>query len=121
MISRIPVPTWLSPTQIHILTISEKHSEYANEVAQLLRDNDVRVEVDSGDDTIGKKIRSHRKMQPAYMVILGEGEIESRTVSLRARNGDQISGLGLEDFVTSLKSEIDNKASEPSLIPAKQD
>ena len=114
-------PTWLSPTQIHILTISEKHSEYANEVAQLLRDNDVRVEVDSGDDTIGKKIRSHRKMQPAYMVILGEGEIESRTVSLRARNGDQISGLGLDEFITSLKDEIDNKASEPSLVPAKQD
>ena len=87
----------------------------------MLRDHDVRVEVDSGDDTIGKKIRSHRKMQPAYMVILGEGEIESRAVSLRARNGDQISGLGLDEFITSLKDEIDNKASEPSLVPAKQD
>ena len=55
------------------------------------------------------------------MVFLGEGVIESRTVSLRARNGDQISGLGLDEFITSLKDEIDNKASEPSLVPAKQD
>ena len=114
-------PTWLSPTQIHILTISEKHAQYANEIAALLKDNDVRVEIDAGDDTIGKKIRTHRKMQPAYMVIVGEGEIESRTVSLRARNGDQISGLSLDDFISSLKQEIQEKTSVPSLVPAKSD
>ena len=113
-------PTWLSPTQIHILTISEKHAEYANEIATLLKENDVRVEIDAGDDTIGKKIRTHRKMQPAYMAIVGEGEIESRTVSLRARNGDQISGLSLDDFISSLKQEIKEKTSVPSLVPPKK-
>lgn len=108
-------PTWLTPTQCHIITISEKHTAYADEVAQLLRDNGIRVEIDNGDDTIGKKIRTHRKMQPAYMIILGDGEIESRSVSLRARNGDQVSGIPLDTFLTDLRREIDEKVSQPSL------
>lgn len=108
-------PTWLTPTQCHIITISEKHKGYAHEVASLLRDNNIRVEIDDGDDTIGKKIRTHRKMQPAYMVILGDGEAEGRTVSLRARNGDQVSGIPLDQFLKDLRSEIDQKVAQPNL------
>jgi threonyl-tRNA synthetase len=114
-------PTWLTPTQCHIITISEKHTAYADEVAQLLRDNEIRVEIDNGDDTIGKKIRTHRKMQPAYMVILGDGEIESRSVSLRARNGDQVSGIPLDTFLADLKHEIDEKVSQPALAVSTED
>ncbi len=114
-------PTWLTPTQCHIITISEKHTAYAGEVAQLLRDNGIRVEIDNGDDTIGKKIRTHRKMQPAYMVILGDGEIESRSVSLRARNGDQVSGIPLDTFLTDLKREIEEKVSQPALAVNTED
>ena len=111
-------PTWLTPTQCHIITISEKHSAYAEEVAQLLKSNEIRVEVDNGDDTIGKKIRTHRKMQPAYMVILGDGETENRTVSLRARNGDQVSDIPLDTFLKDLRAEIDDKVTQPSLVIA---
>ena len=114
-------PTWLTPTQCHIITISEKHTAYADEVAQLLRDNGIRVEIDNGDDTIGKKIRTHRKMQPAYMVILGDGEIESRSVSLRARNGDQVSGIPLNTFLADLKREIEEKVSQPALAVNTED
>jgi len=114
-------PTWLTPTQCHIITISEKHTAYADEVAQLLRDNGIRVEIDNGDDTIGKKIRTHRKMQPAYMVILGDGEIESRSVSLRARNGDQVSGIPLDTFLADLKREIEEKVSQPALAVNTED
>ena len=109
-------PTWLTPTQVHIITISEKHKAYAEEVAQVLRSQEIRVEVDDGDDTIGKKIRNHRKLQPAYMVIVGDGEAEGRTVSLRARNGDQISGMALDEFVTALLDEIKKKVAQPSLV-----
>ena len=109
-------PTWLTPTQCHIITISQKHSAYAAEVARLLSENEIRVEVDDGDDTIGKKIRTHRKMQPAYMLILGDGEIESRSVSLRARNGDQVSGIPLESFISDLRNEIAEKVTQPSLV-----
>lgn len=109
-------PTWLSPTQCHILTISQKHMEYANFVAEKLKENGIRVEIDSGDDTIGKKIRTHRKLHPAYMVILGDGEAENNTVSLRGRNGDQIGDIPLDEFLNKLKDEINKKTSEPSLV-----
>ncbi len=114
-------PTWLTPTQCHIITISEKHKAYAHEVADELRSRHIRVAIDDGDDTIGKKIRTHRKLQPAYMVILGDGEMESRTVSLRARNGDQIADLPLEEFIESITNEIQHKIPQPSLVPANQE
>ncbi len=110
-------PTWLTPTQCHIITISEKHKAYAARVADVLRGNGVRVEVDDGDDTVGKKIRTHRSLQPAYMVILGDGEMNQETVSLRARNGDQIADLPLQSFVDQLVEEIESKATQPSLVP----
>jgi threonyl-tRNA synthetase len=109
-------PTWLTPTQVHIITISEKHKAYASEVAEALKAHEIRVLVDDGDDTVGKKIRNHRKLQPAYMVIVGDGESEGRTVSLRARNGDQISGMGLDDFIVAIREEIDTKVAQPSLV-----
>tara|TARA_B100001250_G_C19798414_1_gene789843 strand:- start:277 stop:2286 length:2010 start_codon:yes stop_codon:yes gene_type:complete len=109
-------PTWLSPTQCHILTISQKHTEYAETVAAMLKQNGVRVEIDDGDDTIGKKIRTHRKLHPAYMVILGDGEAENKTVSLRARNGDQIADISLENFIKDITAEIEQKIAAPSLV-----
>ena len=109
-------PTWLTPTQVHIITISEKHKAYASEVAEALKAHEIRVLVDDGDDTVGKKIRNHRKLQPAYMVIVGDGESEGRTVSLRARNGDQISGMGLDDFIVAIREEIDTKVAQHSLV-----
>jgi threonyl-tRNA synthetase len=108
-------PTWLTPTQCHIITISEKHKDYAHLVANLLRENNIRVEIDDGDDTIGKKIRTHRKMQPAYMIILGDGEEENKTISLRARNGDQVSGIPLDEFIVQIGQEISEKVTIPSL------
>ncbi|MCS5526113.1 MAG: threonine--tRNA ligase [Candidatus Poseidoniaceae archaeon] len=110
-------PTWLAPTQVHVLTISEKQVEYGREVAAALKDAGVRVELDDGDDTIGKKIRMHRKFQPAYMLILGDEEASQKTVSIRARNGDQKAAVGLDEFLKELKGEIESKAATPSLVP----
>lgn len=114
-------PTWLTPTQVHIITISEKHKAYAQEVATALKEHEIRVQVDDGDDTVGKKIRNHRKLQPAYMVIVGDGEAEGRTVSLRARNGDQISGMALDEFVTALLNEIEAKVAQPSIVVVEEE
>ena len=109
-------PTWLTPTQCHIITLGERHEAYATKVATALREHDIRVEVDATDAHIKKKIKTYRKLQPAYMVILGDGEMETNTVSLRARNGDQVADLPLGDFIKLLRLEIDEKASQPSLV-----
>ena len=90
-------------------------------MAKHLKEQGIRVEVDDGDDTVGKKIRTHRKLQPAYMVILGDGEMEQETVSLRARNGDQVADIPLETFTLNLLEEISTKVSQPSLVPAQNE
>lgn len=109
-------PTWISPTQVQIITISERHSDYAGEVASRLKEHKVRVAVDDSDSTIGRKIRTHRKMRPAYMLIIGDGETADGTVSIRARNGDQRNGVPLEDFIVGVTEEINNRSSELSLV-----
>ena len=109
-------PTWLTPTQVHILTISEKHIDYANEVSDELKLLGVRVEIDNSDNTIGKKIRTHRKMQPAYMSILGDEEASSHTVSIRNRAGEQVQGIPLDNFMENLLSEISTRSSEQKLV-----
>jgi len=109
-------PTLLTPTQVHILTISEKHIDYANEVSDELKLLGVRVEIDNSDNTIGKKIRTHRKMQPAYMLILGDEEASSHTVSIRNRAGEQVQGIPLDNFMENLLSEISTRSSEQKLV-----
>jgi threonyl-tRNA synthetase len=99
-------PTWLSPTQVHVLTISEKHRAYASEVAASLREAGVRVEVDDSDDTIGKKLRTHRRMRPAYLLILGDEEAEQRTVTFLGPDREEQKGVPFDAFQTDLLKEI---------------
>ena len=114
-------PTWLAPTQVHVLTISEKQVEYGREVTAKLKAAGIRADLDDGDHTIGKKIRMHRKFQPAYMLILGDDETENNTVSIRARNGDQRAGVEFDLFLDELLSEINTKKASPSLVPPKEE
>jgi len=115
-------PTWLSPRQIQIITISEKQKKYAREVEKSLADIGVRVSVDDSDATIGKKIRMHRKMRPAYMLILGEDEDKGKTVSIRIdrkgeeRSGEQCNGVPLNEFLENLSKEITSKSKDLSLV-----
>ena len=110
------LPTWLSPVQVQVITISEKHREYAAEVREALETAGVRVQVDDSDNTIGKKIRTHRKMRPAYMVILGDEEAKDCAVSIRARNGDQRNGVPLTEFVADVFAEITNRGKELGIV-----
>lgn len=110
------LPTWLSPIQVQIITISEKHKEYAREVSDTLKNAGVRVQVDDSDNTIGKKIRTHRKNRPAYMVILGDDEMGSKSVSIRARSGEQKNGVEMAGFVSDLFAEISNRSIDQTLV-----
>ena len=102
-------PTWLSPTQVHILTISEKHIDYANQISDLLVKEGVRIEIDTGDDTIGKKLRTHRSMRPAYIIILGDEEQNNETISFLGPDRKQINGYSMNDFISKIKVEIESR------------
>ena len=111
-------PTWLSPVQVQIITISEKHKVHAATVANTLHESGIRVKVDDSDNTVGKKIRTHRKMRPAYMVIIGDEETENGTVSIRSRGGEQLNGVPMEEFVAGIFAEITTRDRNLSLVPS---
>lgn len=111
-------PTWLSPIQVQVITISEKHKIHAATVANSLYESGVRVRVDDSDNTVGKKIRTHRKMRPAYMLIIGDEETEDGTVSIRSRQGNQLKGVPMEEFVAGIYAEITTRDRNLSLIPS---
>ncbi len=110
-------PTWLSPIQVQIITISEKHKEYADDLANKLKNAGIRVKIDTSDNTIGKKIRMHRVMRPAYMAIIGDEESENNTVSIRSRDGRQRNGMTVDEFIHEISLENSDRKTELSLIP----
>jgi threonyl-tRNA synthetase len=99
-------PVWLAPVQARILSISEKFSDYAYEVLSKLKAAGIRVEVDDRSEKIGYKIREGRLERVPYMLIVGEKEAESSTVSLRSRDVGDEGSVGIEEFIARVKKEV---------------
>ena len=103
-------PTWLAPVQTIVLPIAERHLEYADSIKRTLEDNGIRVEVDARNEKIGYKIREAEIQKIPYMLVVGDNEAENGTVSVRKqKEGDQGSFV-LEDFISGIKKEINDKA-----------
>lgn len=98
------LPLWLAPVQVKVLAISDKHQDYAREVEATLLQNGFRVEIDLRSESIGKKIRSAQIEKVPYMVIVGDKELESKSVSLRSREQGDVGSKSLKDFVEFLQS-----------------
>jgi len=101
-------PIWLSPTQVSLLPISEHELEYAKQVAQALKAEGMRVEIDETASTLGKKMVKAREWKVPYMAILGKQEVENHTITLKNRDGEQIT-LTLDETIAKLKQEIISK------------
>ena len=104
------LPTWLAPKQIQIIPVSEKSNEYARIVAQKFKE--FRVKIDDSDERIGYKIRNAQLQKVPYMMILGENEASSNTISIRKRNGEEIKDLSFDDVYKMIKEDIDQKRIE---------
>ena len=102
-------PTWLTPVQVKVLPISEKHSEYAKEVVKKLRDANIRVELDDKNERLQAKIRDAQLEKVAYMFIVGDKESELNKVAIRKRDGTDLGALDLETFINDLKKEIEER------------
>lgn len=100
------LPTWLSPVQVAVLPISDKHVDYAHTVAEGLMQKGVRVEVSDFNETIGAKIRNATKMKIPYLLIVGDKEIEANAVAVRTRDGKDHGQVALEKFLLQIEQEI---------------
>lgn len=99
-------PLWLAPTQASVLTISEKHSEYASEVSSYLESKGIRAKFDLRNEKIGFKIREHTLQKVPYLLIIGDKEVETRQVTVRLRDGRDLGAMPLEAIAGRLNQEI---------------
>ncbi|GGE51897.1 threonine--tRNA ligase [Pullulanibacillus camelliae] len=102
-------PTWLAPVQAKVIPVAGVHQDYANKVAEALRKQLVRVEVDERDEKIGYKIREAQTKKIPYMLVVGDKEIETQSVNVRQYGENASESIRLESFIQQIKSEIDEK------------
>lgn len=106
-------PLWLSPVQVKILPIGETHFEYAKNVFEKLKDENIRAELDVSDETLGKKIRNAKDEKVPYMLVIGDKEVSGKKVTLENRSGDPPAGglgqIGIEELISKLKQEIKDR------------
>ena len=103
-------PAWLSPVQVKILPVSDRHVEYAKEIQKYLKNNDIRVEVDLHDEKLGYKIREARMDRVPYMIILGDKEMENHSIAVRDRDGAEgaqdMGQMQVEEFVKLVQDRV---------------
>ena len=100
-------PTWLAPMQVKVLPVSDKSMDYAKGVYEQLRSAKIRCELDTRNEKIGYKIREARQVDRVpYMLIIGEKEVETGTVSVRDRANDQTTTMTMDELLAKLGQEI---------------
>ncbi len=102
-------PLWLAPVQIEVMSISEKHFEYATKIYNQLIKEDFRVKLNIDNEKIGYKIRQATLNKIPYMVIVGDNEVESRKITVRKRDGENFELLEFEKFIEFLNTDIKDK------------
>ena len=103
-------PAWLAPVQVKVLPVTDRALDYAKELSDALDGQGFRVEVDDRNEKIGKKIREATLEKVPYMIVVGDRDMENKTVSVRTRAGEDLGAMSLEEFSTKLKEVVDSKA-----------
>ena len=99
-------PTWLAPTQVAVLNITDKQADYVHFVEDALRTKGFRVISDLRNEKIGFKIREHTIQKVPYLLVVGDKEVESQTVAVRARRGEDLGSMDLDAFSTHLADDV---------------
>ena len=102
-------PLWLAPIQIKIIPISENHFEYGNKILKKLRNENIRAELNIQNEKIGYKIREAENKKIPYMIIIGDKEIENKTISIRKHQKGDLGTFQLNEFIEKLKKEVEQK------------
>lgn len=109
-------PLWLSPEQMRVLPISEKFSDYANEVLGLLKEQGFRATVDNSNDRVNAKIKDAQEAKVPYMLVVGGRDAEARTVSVRERAAGDLGAMPLDAFLEQVTAERDERSMKPMIV-----
>lgn len=102
-------PTWIAPVQVKVIPVTENHLEYAKSVARTLSESNIRVEVEEANETLGYKIRKAQMEKVPYMLIVGDKEVKSHTVSIRSRKDGDKGSMMVPMFIANLIQEIKSR------------
>jgi threonyl-tRNA synthetase len=102
-------PAWLAPVQVVGIPIADDHAEHLRSVAEMLRGNGIRVEVDASDDRMQKKIRNHTMQKVPFMLVAGGKDVEAGAVSFRFRDGSQVNGVPVHDAVKAVTAWVQRR------------
>lgn len=106
-------PLWLSPYQVKVLTIADRHEVYANRVKETLKKQGMRVDVDVRSESMGKKIRDAEVEQYNYILVVGDTEEKASTVNVRCRTHGVLGEVKLEQFKHDVVEEVNNRLLQP--------
>ena len=102
-------PLWLSPVQVKIIPVRTQHNEYAKEIYELLKTNNIRVELDDKDENLGSKVRDAKNNKIPYWIVLGDKEIEKGLITLESRDNGNLGQISKEELISKLLEEIKTK------------
>lgn len=102
-------PVWLSPEQVSVLTITQRSDEFARELVSKMKSAGIRVSLDDANEKIGAKIRKATMNKTPYMLIIGDKEVQDRTVSVRLRTGEETKGVNFDQFMNGVLDKIKNR------------
>lgn len=103
------LPTWLSPVQVVVMNITDKQANYCQELAKKLQEAGIRCQTDLRNEKIGYKIREHTLLRVPYLIVIGDKELENRTVSVRLRDGQDLGAMQADEFLLRIQQEVKNK------------
>lgn len=105
-------PLWLSPTQVKVIPVSEKFEEYSLKILKELKNHKIRSEIDLRNETLGARVRDAQNEKVPYMIIIGQKEVDSNSVTLRKRNSREMSEKSIKEFIDDTNKKISNKELE---------
>ena len=100
------LPLWLSPVEVKVLPIGESHFQYAKNVFEKLKAENIRTELDDSNESLGKKIRNAKIEKTPYMLIIGDKEVSENKVTLESRDSGNLGQFGVKELISKLKVEI---------------
>ena len=103
------LPLWLAPHQVRVLPISEKFEDYGRKITEELKALGYRVQIDSSNEKIGYRIRNAQLMKIPYMLVVGEKEESTNTISVRNRRKGDLGSMSLDEFKEMFEKELENK------------
>jgi threonyl-tRNA synthetase len=103
-------PTWLSPVQVVVLPVSDKHADYAHQIGKEMREAGIRVEVDADNNSLGKRIRNTKLQKVPYFIVVGDTEMNDKTITVEARDGTKHEPVAAKVFIEKIMAEIKDRA-----------